>query len=122
MGKHIVHQGNNIKDLQIWIARWIEYLPLSFDDEEGIIHHEMFCNALIASPDMFLGQNYCYLFNIIRIFTTIFKTKFTNSLVDELIIKITKKLVSDNQITSIIEKGVSLISDNLRSKFKEIIA
>ena len=122
LGKHIVHQGNNIKDLQIWIARWIEYLPLSFDDEEGIIHHEMFCNALIASPDMFLGQNYCYLFNIIRIFTTIFKTKFTNSLVDELIIKITKKLVSDNQITSIIEKGVSLISDNLRSKFKEIIA
>jgi len=122
LGKVIVHQGKHIKDIDIWVSKWIEYLPLSYDNEEGILHHELFCNALISSPDLLLGKNYCNLFNIIRIFTTIYKTKFTKSKVDELITKITKQLMTNNQINDLIEKGIQMLSDSLKVKLKEIIS
>jgi hypothetical protein len=121
LGKVIVHQGNTIQNLEQWINRWIEYLPLRYDDEEGTIHHEMFCNALISKPDLFLGKNYSHLFNLLRINTTIFKSKFSNSKVDELVVKITKELMLNSQIKDLIENGISILSENLQNKFKEII-
>ena len=69
LGKIIIFQGKNIKNLEYWIKKCIDYLPLNYDVDESIGNHELLCNAIVNSSDLFLGKNYNNLFQIIKILT-----------------------------------------------------
>ena len=98
LGKIIIHQGKFIKTLDHWIKTWIDYLPLNYDEGESIPIHELLCNGIMNSAEIFLGKNHSNLFQIVKVLTTIYKTKHSNDKVDELAKTILKQIATNTQM------------------------
>jgi len=123
LGKVIIYQGKNIKNIEHWIQKWIDYLPLSFDEGESVGNHELLCNAIVGSSDLFLGgKNYSNLSQIIRILSTIYKTKHSNETVDNLAKKILQSLATNSATSEVFKIAVTNLEEKYHKKLQEILA
>jgi len=122
LGKLLIHQGKHVNNIDQWVKKWIEYLPLNYDEGESVVVHELLCNGIINSADLFLGANYSNLFQIIRVLTTFYKTKHSNEKVDGLSKTILRQIASNTQLTENFKVCVKNLEEKLQKKLEEILA
>jgi len=120
-GKIISFQGNHVKNIDSWIKKYLDYLPLVYDEGEGIVMHELLCNSIKEKHELFLGKNYCYLDQIVRIFSTIHKTKSTNESIDKSIVEIIKQLSANSLTNELFKLSLMKLDENLNKKIESIL-
>jgi hypothetical protein len=122
LGKVIINQGKFVQNIDQWVSKWIQYLPLNYDEGESVIIHELLCNGIINSADLFLGSNYSNLFQITRVLCTFYKTKHSNEKVDGLTKNILKQIAGNSQLTENFKLCIQNLEEKLRKKLEEILA
>jgi len=123
LGKVIIYQGKNMKNVEHWVQKWINYLPLSFDEGESVANHELLCNAIVSSSDLFLGgTTYGNLPQIIRILTTVYQTKHSNEKVDDLVKNILKSIATNTATSEAFKVAVMNLEEKHHKKLQSILA
>lgn len=121
LGKIIVYQGAKISNLDGFVKKWIDSLPLKFDAGEAINIHELFVNSVISFPDKFFGSNYSNLHNVVKVLSTIYKTKFSTEKIDEQVKVILKKIAENPQTVEFLKIVIGNIEETLRKKLEVIL-
>jgi len=122
LGKIISFQGNHVKNIDTWIKKYLDYLPLSYDEGEGVVMHELLCNSIKEKHELFIGKNYCFLDQIVRIFSTIHKTKLTNESIDKSIVEITKQLAANSLTNELFKLSLMKLDEKLTKKIESILS
>ena len=74
LGKIIKYQGKGIDELDNLLDLWVNSLPITKDDEEGLINNQFLMEILKKDPSKVMGQNNKNLQQIIVILTKCYET------------------------------------------------
>ena len=74
------------------------------------------------SAEIFLGKNHSNLFQIVKVLTTIYKTKHSNDKVDELAKTILKQIATNTQMIENFKICIVNLEEKLKKKLEEILA
>ena len=103
--------------LEQYLHYWLKKLPIVNDYKEGEIMHEMMIDILEKEPMVLLGNNYCYILDVINVFQKVFKRdKISNTKINMGIDSIMKKFVSDENIK------MKLMNSQVSQEQKEFIS
>ena len=120
-GKIIFYQFDSIivqKYLNELIQIWISNLPIKYDNDEKFLQHELICNFFLLKKS-FINQNLYIQF--LKFFINIYKTKNSNQIINDKIIKIFNMVKNDEQLKIIIEeiyKNESMLTEKIQMLIK----
>ena len=120
-GKIIFYQFNSEivqKYLNELIQIWISNLPLKYNEDEKFLQHELICNFFLLKKS-FINQNLYIQF--LKFFINIYKTKNSNQIINDKIIKIFNMVKNDEQLKIIIEeiyKNESMLTEKIQMLIK----
>ena len=100
------------------IQIWISNLPIKYDNDEKFLQHELICNFFLLKKS-FINQNLYIQF--LKFFINIYKTKNSNQIINDKIIKIFNMVKNDEQLKIIIEeiyKNESMLTEKIQMLIK----
>lgn len=118
IGKILQHNWNGVDKnlLGQYLNYWLKKLPLVHDYKEGELMHEMMVDILEKEPLILLGNDYCYILDVISVFQKVFKRdKISNSKINMGIQNIMKSFILNENLK------LKLINSPLNQEQKEFI-
>lgn len=119
LGKIIKHQHNSI-DINVWIPKWLSYLPLTHDPKEAEGNHGFLTEILTSNPNLILGENNANLPKIIRIFARVYDTKFSSEEIDKKIIEIFDNIKKNESLHTFVAQARNTTDEKVVKKMKNL--
>ncbi len=118
LGKVIRYQGNHL-DLNLWIPKWLSYLPLKYDVKEAHLQHKLLCEIITSNPEYVVGENNANLPKIIRILCKIFESKLSEESVDELIKNILTNIKNNPALHPFVNEALVSAKKKIKTKIEK---
>jgi hypothetical protein len=118
LGKIIRYQGNNL-DLNLWIPKWLSYLPLKYDVKEAQLQHKLLCDIIINKPEYLLGEKNANLPKIIRILCKVYESKLSEESVDEMIKTILTNIKNNPALHPFVDEALLSAKKKIKAKIEK---
>ena len=123
LGKIIKYHRNEVQGLQELAQYWLDNMPITTDDEEGVIMNKFLMELLETDPKLVVGENYKNMGHICAILVKGLDTNFcddeTNTKIKELI----KKIKGNNEMKNIISSYFETMKEGKnKNKMKRIFS
>jgi hypothetical protein len=119
LGKIIKFQGQHL-DLNLWVPKWLSYIPMRYDIKEAIEQHGLLCDILLNKPELINGENNANLPKIIRILAKIYESRFSDETVDNKIKNISINIRNKPELFSFIKLAEEEAKKNIKIKIEKL--
>jgi len=121
IGKIISHQHAHI-DINIWVPKWVSYLPLKHDKNEQEIQHSLLCDFLLNNSALVSGEDNCNLPRIIRILGYAFENKYSSKELNEKVKNIFTAFKNNSTLLPFVAKAIEGADEKIKNKLKKVFS
>ncbi|KAJ3433406.1 karyopherin (importin) beta [Anaeramoeba flamelloides] len=113
------HHSKN--DLNKFILNWVDFLPLSLDDEQAKINHHFICEYINSNNVSFVGKNFQNLSKILSVLLSVYFSDLSTQTIGETVQSLAKNIKQDweeKKISNLLNK---ITNKELSQKFLQIM-
>ena len=123
LGKIIKYHRNEVQNLQELVDYWLSNMPITTDNEEGVIMNKFLMELLEKDPKLVVGDQYKNMGHICAILVKGLDTDFCDDETNTKIRELIKKIKEDNQMKGVISSYFSTMKEGKnKNKMKKIFS
>ena len=119
LGKIIKYQGQHL-DLNLWVPKWLSFIPMKYDIKEAIQQNGLLCDILLSKPELLLGENNMNLAKIISILAKVYESRFSEEAVDEKIKTIMTNIKNKPEFLPFVKEATENAKKNIKAKIEKL--